>query len=154
MLGSYNAKHCYANPSVKQEIKQLERTRVELVQELENKMKQESRGPHFQGLKTHILKFKCAIEKKLSQIQEMRPQEDAQPKDGEGDDLSWLIAQKPASSGNFEENLYQDKWETWLLNAEAQAAGEGKELGDVTQNPEELPLGVLSKRSQIVPESY
>lgn len=55
------------------------------MQELEVKMKEESGSLHFQGLKTHILKFKCAIEKKLSQIQALTPRV-APPKRSEDDD--------------------------------------------------------------------
>jgi len=35
-------------------------------------MKQENGGLHFQGLKTHILKFKCAIEKKLAHVEVLK----------------------------------------------------------------------------------
>ena len=83
----------------------------------------------------------------------MMPKEKVKDEDA---DESFFMSQIPAttSSNDFVENLYQDKWETWLQNAEAKSPGESKELGDISQNPEELTLAALSKRGQVVPETY
>ena len=142
-----------SSPSkIKSELQQLETQKQAKLNDLELKMKHECSALHFQGLKTHILKFKCSIDKKISQIQTMMPKEQTD-KDDDLDD-SIVLQQIPQSGNDFEENLYQDKWETWLQNAEAKVPGESKELGDLSQNPEDLTLTTLSKRSQIVTESY
>jgi len=111
-------------------------------------MKQENGGLHFQGLKTHILKFKCAIEKKLSQVEALKhrqEQREQRQRASMADEYA-QIPQQSASSDSYEENLYQDRWETQLLNAAVAAGGAKQELGDMSQNPEELPLGVLANR--------
>jgi hypothetical protein len=71
---------------------------------------------HFQNLKTYIQKFKCAIEKKLSQSVDLRgavpEQEEEEP-----DFSAPFGANLQKSDKLVEENVWQEVWETDLLNA-------------------------------------
>ena len=77
---------------------------------------------HFQNLKTHIQKFKCAIEKRISKIGDLVSSSAGAQAPGMSQFM--MPRAEVAADGQealakvAEENVHQERWETDLVNAE------------------------------------
>ena len=73
---------------------------------------------HFQNLKTLIQKFKSSIMKRLVKPNDL---DNSKPKERD-------FAQKAMKSQIVTENLFQEKWETELMNAQDQYNISGEDV--------------------------
>ena len=134
--------------------------RVSLYKDLKKKMDetlQAVRGQygliHFQNLKTHIQRFKCAIEKRISKFGDLVSSSAGDQAPGLPQMLgSVAVAEdgQEALTKVAEENIHQERWETDLVNAEdayqvAQSrSNEEEEKKNEVISEIEQTLGMLS----------
>ena len=118
---------------------------------------------HFQNLKTHIQRFKCAIEKRISKVGDLVSSSAGAQAPG----LSQMLgASEVAANGQeasakaAEENVHQERWETDLVNAEdaysvtQSRSNEEEEKKNEVISEIQQTLGMLSDTGQVNPNTY